>query len=382
MTEYDGVPRDLLAAEFAKCKQLLRDEEMAETPVEKKVNHLKNEIKSILKAMTDTDQAQQPSAPTRTAGPTTQLPHTKELTSAMDKVPKFESGVEVSSFIPYLDLHYNNYVATHSNPETELQFVRQALGRMSIEYATNMQNHRPPIATYAMMKEYLKKNYATKESVYQILDKIWNLEQLESENYRDFGLKLDEKVSEVHSTIVSKFESYKKDQDSDTDATLNTLDLLKLTGGQVFLQHLKTTNRDVYNHIVSDLDKAWSAGEIANKALSFETRLVKEDNSPNQATFATNSKKNNLKHKICMDFLQGNCKWGENCFKLHDAEAKQSFKSLLDKAGSNRGSTSKNDTPKKSKKGSTNQNSTDISANQKQSFVATPVSLPTQDFHN
>ena len=45
------------------------------------------------------------------------------------------------------------------------------------------------------MKAYMKKNHASKMSVFQILDTLWEMERTESESYRDLALKLDDKVA-------------------------------------------------------------------------------------------------------------------------------------------------------------------------------------------
>jgi len=54
---------------------------------------------------------------------------------------------------------------------------------------------------------------------------------------------------------------------------LTAKEVFKLVSGQVFLQYLKTKERNVYNHIVNDLESTWSAAEIALKAMSYSAKL-------------------------------------------------------------------------------------------------------------
>lgn len=52
----------------------------------------------------------------------------------------------------------------------------------------------------------------------------------------------------------------------------------------MFLQSLKNKHRVVYNNICNDLDKTWSANEIALKAMTFSDRMASSDDSRNQGS--------------------------------------------------------------------------------------------------
>ena len=103
-------------------------------------------------------------------------------------------------------------------------------------------------------------------------------------------------------------------------------DIYKLVSGQVFLQSLKMVNPVIYNNICNDLDKTWSAKEIALKAMTYKDRMASSDDSQNQgnvpdAFSADNSESLRIKKrdvKNCPFFLKGHCKFGEKCHSLHD----------------------------------------------------------------
>ena len=135
----------------------------------------------------------------------------KELQIALrDNVPKFQSGVDVHSFINALELYYDLYVAPNKSADFEKMFVRLSTGKMSVEYGSTMTKYKPAIEDFESMKSYLKTHHSSKMSCYQTLDVMWELQMLEAENLRDFARRLDEKAVESRNIIEAKFECFFK----------------------------------------------------------------------------------------------------------------------------------------------------------------------------
>ena len=265
----------------------------------------------------------------------------KELQNAFTNVPTFESGVDVHSFIRSLELYYKLHVLPNKTADLEKMFVRLSTGKMSVEYGSTMTNFEPKIEDFESMKKYLKTNHSSKMSCYQTLDGMWDLQIQESENFRDFARKLEDKAVEARNIIEAKFEMAKtaggknstaaKSEES-ADSNMTSKDVFNLFSGQIFLQMLKATSPHIYNQIVNDLDAVWNAVEIANLAMSFKDRMASDENNqasvPSSLTAASNKndQKTNSTVQNCWFYLNGNCKFGEKCQRSHDPVIKKAFK--------------------------------------------------------
>ena len=248
-------------------------------------------------------------------------------------VPKFTSAVCVHGWLNTLDAYYNLYVKqSGKNKSTfETHFVQSAMAKIQPDYLNAMVNGDTPIQTFDEMKKYLKDNHSSKLSIYQVLDTVWDLQKLDVENLRDYGHRLDDKAIEAKGIIEAIFD--KTVAASDSNKKLTAEGVFKLVSGQVFLQYLKTKERNVYNHIVNDLDSTWSAAEVALKAMSYSDRL-KPDDSEYQAPSLKASFNASVKDKksdiICRLYLSDECRYGPKCKFKHDEGLKKHVKSLLD----------------------------------------------------
>ena len=115
----------------------------------------------------------------------------------------------------------------------------------------------------------------------------------ESENFRDFARKLDDKAVEARNIIEAKFETAQNntaglkslfvEKTENANSEMTSKDVFHLFSGQIFLQMLKHNNSNIYNQIVNDLDAVWNAVDIANLALNYKDRMA-SDSDMNQAT--------------------------------------------------------------------------------------------------
>ena len=265
----------------------------------------------------------------------------KELQIALrDNVPTFQSGMDVHTFINSLELYYKLYVVPNQTADMEKMFVRLSTGKMSVEYGSTMTNFEPKIEDFESMKKYLKLNHSSKMSCYQTLDGMWDLQILESENFRDFARKLDDKAVEARNIIEAKFETAKTagvtssaaDKKDETADSMTSKDVFNLFSGQIFLQMLKHKSPNIYNQIVNDLDAVWNAVEIANLAMSYKDRMAGDENNqapvPSSLTAASskNDRKSESAVQNCWFYLNGNCKFGDKCPRSHDPVIKKAFK--------------------------------------------------------
>ena len=319
------------------------------------------------------------------------------------EVPVFSSGHDVHIWLSKIDSYHKLYVAKDKTGVMEEHFIQVAKSRLCPEYLNAMMASSEDTSTYAGMEEYMKKHHASKMSVFQILDMIWEMDRTQSETFRDYGIRLDEKAAEARNIIEAKFKEYQNGNVSRTDKELKVDDVFRLMSGQVFLQSLKNKRQVIYNNICNDLDKTWSAAEIANKAMTFSDRMT-SDTSQNQAeapvafTAQSGYKNNASRNEICYYFLKGNCRHGNKCKRYHDEKARQIvLKEKAEKSGQSGkpGSESGKFGSKPNKEDAVDQNQNDFKgSNQHQSFAVhakpTPMEhpvtgmpmlpLPTQDF--
>ena len=317
------------------------------------------------------------------------------------EVPIFSSGQDVHIWLNKLESYWKLYVANDTSGFMEKHFIQSAKSRLCSEYLHAMLGSSDATNTFEEMKSYMKKNHASKMSVFQILDTLWEMDQKDSENFRDFGIRLDDKAKEAENIIDAKFKEW---AEANQGSEMKISDIYKLVSGQVFLQSLKNKHRVVYNNICNDLDKTWSANEIALKAMTFSDRMASSDESRNQGSVpdaftaqrGRNSNSNSNKSprnqnnsrqenkRNCWHFTStGKCP-RERCYFTHSQEERKMFKELRgreNKNGNNKGNDAKpqggND------KNAKNGNKGNPQPASYAAAVETPmVPLPTQNFRD
>ena len=313
------------------------------------------------------------------------------------EVPVFSSGMDVHTWLNKLDSYYKLYVANDTSGIMEEHFVQNAKSRLCSEYLHSMVATSDKTDTFATMSVYMKKNHASKMSVFQILDTLWEMNQTDAESFRDYGIRLDDKAVEAENIIVAKFKEWTETKGEAKDMTLG--EVFKLISGQVFLQNLKNKEQIIYNNICNDLDKTWSAREIAIKAMTFSDRMSTSNESRNQSIvpdaftaqgaekLESRMKKKDIKN--CPYFLKSNCKYGNKCQWLHDEGLKKYIQNKCESENddeNDKKSSDKNPRQESREKGKEGQHSTYVATYDEEDWrenISIPiVPLPTQNFRH
>ena len=349
---------------------------LEDTPNQDKIQKVQSELAVLIQTLNEKTKPDVGGPSESTSGQSSAVPGysllLKEMQNAFRDVSSFESGCDVHSFINRLEMYYGLYVIGNECDQIEQMFVRLATAKMSTDYAQAMQHYKPIVDTFEKMKDYLKHHHASKMSAYQYLDTCWELEELESENLRDFARRISDKMSEARNVIEAKYEAYLRSIGSKIDdKTMSTKEVFDMVSGQIFLQRLKMKRPKIFNQIVSDLDEVWNATDIANRAMAYQERMANEDEpsvtKPGTSLTIDKKAKNGQKKKgICYKFIEGKCTYGEKCYKKHDTN----LKNLFDKKS-----------PKTMEKSSTMENSKASSGGGGKGHTFTAANLPTQDFH-
>ena len=319
----------------------------------------------------------------------------KSMTNVIaTEVPVFSSGQDVHIWLNKLESYYKLYVANDTSGLMEEHFVQSAKSRLCPEYLHSMLGSSDATDTFEKVQVYMKKNHASKMSVFQILDTLWEMEQKDSESFRDLGIRLDDKAAEAKNIIDAK---YKEWAESNGGSTMKMDDIYKLVSGQVFLQTLKNKHPVIYNNICNDLDKTWSAKEIALKAMTYSDRMASSEDSRNQGivpdAFTAQSaeklesriKKKDIKN--CPYFLKGNCRYGNKCQWLHDEGLKKYIQNKCESENddeNDKKSSDKNPRQESREKGKEGQHSSFIATYDEDDWRYNDsipiVPLPTQNF--
>ena len=324
-----------------------------------------------------------------------------------NEVPIFSSGQDVHIWLNKLESYWKLYVATDTTGLMEKHFIQSAKSRLCSEYLHAMLGSASATDTFEQMKDYMKKNHASKITVFQILDTLWGMDQKDSENFRDFGIRLDDKANEAKNIIFAKFKEW-AESNEESATEMKADDIFKLVSGQVFLQNLKNKHGVVYNNICNDLDKTWSANEIALKAMTFSDRMASSEDSRNQGSVPdaftvqrgknsnSNSNKgsrnqNNSRNsnnprqdkQNCWNFtITGKCT-RDKCPFFHSREEQKLYRELKDRENKKGGNTGKDAKPqggndKNAKNG--NQGGTQHASYAAAVSEAPMIPLPTQNF--
>jgi len=316
------------------------------------------------------------------------------------EVPIFSSGLDVHTWLNKLESYYKLYVVEDTTGVMEKHFIQNAKSRLCPEYLHAMLGSSDATDKFEGMKAYMKKNHASKMSVFQILDTLWEMERTESESYRDLALKLDDKVAEAENIIEAKFKEFCESKGESANE-IKISDVYKLVSGQIFLQTLKNEDRIIYNNICNDLDKTWSAKDIALKAMTYRDRMASSDDSQNQGSVpdaftvqrgkSSNQNKGSRQNKSqnsgkqdCWYFIvKGKCT-KPGCDRYHSREKHAAFEKTAktgNKKGDNKGPNAKQSDNAKDK----NAKSGNPGNTQPTSYAAAAseipmVPLPTQNF--
>ena len=343
--DYSGFPISILHKNLEDVHGKWIDLKFAETPDQKALKVAKQKIDALTAAIQAHEAKSVDNKPTTSNTKAVDTQRMKHMQSTVHGLPVFSTGMDVHYWINQLDSYYKLFVVGKPNkPQLEEAFLESALSRIQADYLHPIVNRvdEDKIDTYQKLKDYLKKYHSSKMSTFQVLDTVWDLQKTDSENLRDYGHRLDDKAVEAMNQILAKWE-----EEKGASNPMSVESVFKLFSGEIYLQYLRAKNPIVYNAIVNDLDKTWSATEISLKALSFETRLTSDEknysgpatslnvngNKSNQSSSSrrsrsratkkgsTDSRRSSEQKQVnnCWTFMEkGTCPKGESCPYLHD----------------------------------------------------------------
>ena len=242
-------------------------------------------------------------------------------TTFKESVSTFKTGQSVNNFVNQLDNCYlNNQVDATG---LEVNFCRMIGSKLSDEYATNFL-HLPSNErnTWVKIKAYLLKTYETQETIYQTMAHVWNIKQAPGEDIHSLGIRMEEKVTEVHRQIEAKMKKL------DTSGDFDSKNAFMLMGSMLMVQHIQTKEPDAYKHMVNEIDTVVKPSQIALKAKSYidkigEAETAAINHGTNQPEKRKSNPKSEKKEKDCFNWKKkGKCN-KKDCPYRHSGEVKK-----------------------------------------------------------
>ena len=235
-----------------------------------------------------------------------------------ESCPKFGPAVDVAIFIQALENGYKLFV--QSNSSLEQTFIQTAVSKMCSDYSTTFTKSaefNDCAQSYTRFIKYLKDNYASRETIFQILSSLWEVERRDSEDIHSLGIRFEEKAREISTRINAKY-AETAEAENLTKKTLQSEDVFLLVGSMQLFNHIRTKEPETYKLLLKDCDSCLTPSDLSKKAKLYTDRLSKSD--PISHTYATLPQDSRNEPKLeCIFFRKyGNCS-RNNCPYYHDA---------------------------------------------------------------
>ena len=254
------------------------------TLLETKIKEIKAALKATMVVAT----------PPQAAGaPATQPTHDLEMVKTMKDtasiqnllevvrtVPKLNVGDSIERFASELDQIYKVEIQPQLNeiPSLENEFVRAAKRLLTYSMYEQMDKSGTATTTWTQMKKYLVENHGSKITMFQHLNRLWQLEIKPDEKLTDYGARVEEQVHKASLHIMKKFSKDHKNLDN-TPKDMAAEDVFKLIGAMLASLQVRKEHEDVFKSMIKGMDKHWTASNLLADAQDYVDRLGANHNA-------------------------------------------------------------------------------------------------------
>ena len=351
--------RQELINERARChaelNQLKIKKEDDDATVKASLNQLKQELELAIKTCDERLKAQKEDNDlnpdnslvqfngTEFAAKMQQTAKMQQILESVRGTKKMKTGDNTEEFICQLDQVYCIEVKPllTTIPTLETEFVNCAKGLLTYPMFTQLEKSGKQITTWSDLEKYLISTHGSRMGNFQHLHRLWNCQIQESEKFTDFGARLEEKVHHAAMTIMASFKKNHSEND------MSASDVFSLVGAMLAGLQVKENHPDAYKSLIKNCDKHWSASSLLMDAADYADKMSSTETSvvPNVAFHAKAVKPSNKKVKsdkklekknsskirledykkkcsteICEKYMNGSCKYGDKCFRIHPAQ--------------------------------------------------------------
>ena len=268
----------------------------------------KSDCDQILKAIGE--RATKPNVSTASA--TTSLDFKQMQSHFNDVIPQFCPTNDVILFVKELEKCFKLYVTRENGLEST--FCRQIATKLNSDYSAAFVNlEESSRDTFNKCKGWLLENFSTKETVFQVLDGLTEMEMKSTEDLQTFAARCQDKAAEIETRVSAMFKS------KHNNTEMRVKDVFELFASMRVYSHLRNNENDTFKMVARELDECFVPTDISQKARVYMDR-VKSSETPTEAepTFkVTFSRKRSAND--CFTFKKhGECKRGEKCRYKHD----------------------------------------------------------------
>ena len=229
-----------------------------------------------------------------------------------DVIPSFCPTSDVILFVKELEKCFKLYVTRENRLEST--FCRQIATKLNTDYSAAFVNlDESSRDTFDKCRKWLLENFSTKETIFQILDGLTEMEMKSTEDLQTFAARCQDKAAEIETRVSAMFKS----KHNDTDMTVK--DVFELFASMRVYNHLRNNENDTFKMVARELDECFVPTDISQKARVYMDRVKSSENQTEaEPTFkVTFSRKRSAND--CFTFKKhGECKRGEKCRYKHD----------------------------------------------------------------
>ena len=239
-----------------------------------------------------------------------------------DKVPEFGPGNDISTFIAICDQGFE--LLSSNEADFEKNFCERVSMKLSTQYSSCYLKavSKSDRQKWANVKAYLRKTYASKETIFQTLSHLWDLERKPSESIHTFGARMEEKGAEVQGRIESIWAE--KHENETPVPELKVTDYTNIISSMLVLQHIRLKDPDVYKSMINELDKCFKPTDITVLAQTYVDRFGQTEPANVDTAAYVSKPKVDKKSLDCFSWKRhGKCRRGETCSYKHDPKFKK-----------------------------------------------------------
>ena len=270
------------------------------TALETKITGIKAALKATMVVATPPQAAGAPAAqPTHDLDMVKTMKDTASIQNLLEvvrTVPKLNVGDSIERFASELDQIYKVEVQPQLNeiPSLENEFVRAAKRLLTYSMYEQMDKSGTATTTWTQMKKYLVENHGSKITMFQHLNRLWQLEIKPDEKLTDYGARVEEQVHKASLHIMKKFSKDHKNLDN-TPKDMSAEDVFKLIGAMLASLQVRKEHEDVFKSMIKGMDKHWTASALLADAQDYVDRLGANHNATKtgvEVAFHSTSNKN------------------------------------------------------------------------------------------
>ena len=146
--------------------------------------------------------------------------------------------------------------AKDENPEMVDEFYKQVCGRLDTVTYSQWEAHDTCDDTINGLVTYLRLNFGTKNSIYQMLHSIWTMEKSPSKNFKQTAAEMQHEFTKVMKTVKATYKDFtKKDLDVDSFGDI--------VCGMIFCDLARKADPQTFKLATRDMDNKFTASDIA-----------------------------------------------------------------------------------------------------------------------